>query len=278
MIVRVGEHNLVHDVEPSQINYYPSGLFMHPDFNKPFRANDFGLIRLRQPILFRQEILPVCLPWFSNPPTRSTCVVTGWGHTAMKTSEPTEERIRGNRIQRYRRSAMRIASPPSYHARKPARSIPKRQESESALHRLTTVLTSTADLQQLYLPILPDDVCRNASQYAGQLSDSMLCAGYLQSMIGDSCHGDSGGPLTCKKNDGSWEVHGVTSFGGLRCAEEGHPGIYSRVVNALDWIAQVMGEDARQLKKKRGDAVDRISREGMLTSTAGISGEFRLNV
>ena len=96
----------------------------------------------------------------------------------------------------------------------------------------------------------------------------MLCAGYLLSMVGDSCHGDSGGPLTCKRPDGAWEVHGVTSFGGLRCAEEGHPGIYARVVHALDWISQTMGEDGRILKKRRAEAVESVIKEEVATSTS----------
>ncbi|XP_055355669.1 uncharacterized protein LOC129601002 [Paramacrobiotus metropolitanus] len=266
MIVRVGEHNLLQNLEASQTDYQAAGLYMHPEFNKPLRANDFGLIRLRQPILFRKEVQAVCLPWFSSTPLSSTCVVTGWGHSALTVSEPTDERFRRHRrnkrgAPRNKRAATRLI-PSKYLAghhghsvqRKAIRSFTaSKAQADSQLRRFMTVLTHPTDLQQLYLPILPDEVCRNASQYAGVLSESMLCAGYMQSMTGDSCHGDSGGPLTCKRPDGSWEVHGVTSFGSLRCAEEGHPGIYSRVVHALDWIVQVMGDDAKQLKKKRSD-------------------------
>ncbi|GAU92522.1 hypothetical protein RvY_04593 [Ramazzottius varieornatus] len=269
MLIRVGDHSLLYNTEPSQMDYYPSGLFIHPEFNKPFRANDFGLIRLRAPILFRQEIQPVCLPWFSPIPIGSTCVVTGWGHTAQAGPlHASEEGLRSLRRGRNKRTLHQL--PLSYFRQA---ILPRTRRvfssvQESSIRRFTTILSHTTDLQQLYLPIVPDEVCRNASQYNGILSDSMLCAGYLLSMVGDSCHGDSGGPLTCKRTDGAWEVHGVTSFGGLRCAEEGHPGIYARVVHALDWISQTMGEDARILKKRRADNVESVVKEEVGTSTA----------
>ena len=56
----------------------------------------------------------------------------------------------------------------------------------------------------------------------------MLCAGDSQY---DSCIGDSGGPIITSSGD---QV-GIVSFG-VGCAEEGKPGVYSRVSYVLPWI------------------------------------------
>ena len=61
----------------------------------------------------------------------------------------------------------------------------------------------------------------------------MFCAGYKEGRI-DSCAGDSGGPLLCKKGN-RWTIWGVTSFG-EGCGKQGFYGIYAKVPNYTDWI------------------------------------------
>jgi len=53
--------------------------------------------------------------------------------------------------------------------------------------------------------------------------------------------GDSGGPLLIS-SCGSWEVHGITSFGlSWECARPNQPGVFARVYDQLDWIKEVTG-------------------------------------
>ncbi|XP_050421073.1 trypsin I-P1-like isoform X2 [Adelges cooleyi] len=52
----------------------------------------------------------------------------------------------------------------------------------------------------------------------------------------DSCLGDSGGPLLMQRQDGKWTNIGVVSWG-IGCAEQGKPGVYTKVTSYLKWIA-----------------------------------------
>ena len=80
-------------------------------------------------------------------------------------------------------------------------------------------------------------------------ADNMLCVVYPK---GDTCPGDSGGPLITKPAhvDGvtagqNYEQIGIVSFGpevGVDCNAYGWT-IYTRVTNLLDWIKDTMGTD-----------------------------------
>ena len=68
---------------------------------------------------------------------------------------------------------------------------------------------------------------------------SMLCAGNPGR---DTCSGDSGGPLV-----GTFAGHtalvGITSFG-YGCAEDAHPGVYTRVSAIRAWALAQLGRIA----------------------------------
>ncbi len=92
-------------------------------------------------------------------------------------------------------------------------------------------------LQEVQLPLADHAQCK--ANYAGvdmTITDNMLCAGLA---VGgkDSCQGDSGGPLVYQK-DSDWFQTGVVSFG-EGCAQENFFGVYTKVANYNDWIAQV---------------------------------------
>ncbi|XP_025781195.1 chymotrypsin-like elastase family member 3B [Puma concolor] len=58
---------------------------------------------------------------------------------------------------------------------------------------------------------------------------------------GRGSKGDSGGPLNCPTADGSWQVHGVTSFvSAFGCNTLKKPTVFTRVSAFNDWIEEVM--------------------------------------
>ncbi|VDI58579.1 enterokinase [Mytilus galloprovincialis] len=75
--------------------------------------------------------------------------------------------------------------------------------------------------------------------YSSDINDGMVCAGILAEKGGDTCQGDSGGPLMCTNNDGTWQLVGVTSWGGGICGKSTLPGVYTRVAKLDTWIKTV---------------------------------------
>lgn len=90
-------------------------------------------------------------------------------------------------------------------------------------------------LYQTSVPILDLAICNAPAAYGGQLTGNMLCAGYLDGRT-DSCQGDSGGPLVAPSAGGRYKHLGVVSFG-AGCAWPGYPGIYTKVSNYSQFIA-----------------------------------------
>ncbi|KAM0734720.1 Trypsin-7 [Formica fusca] len=89
-------------------------------------------------------------------------------------------------------------------------------------------------LQEVEVPVMSLQACRNTSYSPRMISDNMLCAGYLEGKK-DSCQGDSGGPLVAEREDKKYELIGVVSWGN-GCARPGYPGVYTRVTRYMDWI------------------------------------------
>ncbi|XP_055927028.1 ovochymase-1-like [Argiope bruennichi] len=90
---------------------------------------------------------------------------------------------------------------------------------------------NTKQLHEVEVPLVSHPTC--VSKYGGVIQETNLCAGGLKGK--DSCSGDSGGPLF-GKYEGKWYSVGVVSWG-MSCGQEGYPGIYTRVSEYLEWIA-----------------------------------------
>ncbi|XP_047199102.1 transmembrane protease serine 9 [Hippoglossus stenolepis] len=91
-------------------------------------------------------------------------------------------------------------------------------------------------LQKAAVKIIEQADCQQS--YGNVLTPNMMCAGYMEGGR-DTCLGDSGGPLTCRKPSGQWFVAGVTSWG-HGCGRIGFPGVYTRVTSVRKWISTYM--------------------------------------
>ncbi len=92
-------------------------------------------------------------------------------------------------------------------------------------------------LQQVAVPIGSNDDC---DDIYSNLTGNMLCAG-KELGGGDSCVGDSGGPLMVRASDTApWQQSGVVSFG-IGCARPNIFGVYTRVSQYVDWIGACQG-------------------------------------
>lgn len=80
-----------------------------------------------------------------------------------------------------------------------------------------------------YYPNADCDKKMKEKSYAPPITEDMMCA---IDLIKSPCHGDSGGPLYDRETG---TLVGVVSWG-VRCGEQGYPGVYSRIGAEYPWI------------------------------------------
>ncbi|XP_020838629.1 chymotrypsin-like elastase family member 3B [Phascolarctos cinereus] len=96
-------------------------------------------------------------------------------------------------------------------------------------------------LQQAVLPVVDHEHCSQRDWWSSSVKTTMVCAG---GDIRSGCNGDSGGPLNCQANDGTWKVHGATSFvSSLGCNTLKKPTVFTRVSAFIDWIEKIIAEN-----------------------------------
>jgi hypothetical protein len=103
---------------------------------------------------------------------------------------------------------------------------------------------STA-LQHVSLPVQDIEHCRSSTSF--QVAKRLICAGSGES---DSCGGDSGGPLFCKRTGSpgvpTYVIIGIVSWGD-GCGVKGQYGYYTNVKMLMGWINTQMVTNGRCL-------------------------------
>ncbi|XP_040043305.2 ovochymase-2 isoform X2 [Gasterosteus aculeatus] len=125
-------------------------------------------------------------------------------------------------------------------------------------------------LNQVALPVVPYDTCKRMDYWWFQVKTSMICCGYtLPDELKSVCQGDSGGPLVCQDTPGgSWEIHGITSFGPIGCVMNKKPSVFTRSSAYLPWIQNVIRRDIyNEHTSGCGGPKDLSGTEGTLSST-----------
>ncbi|XP_039254872.2 MAM and LDL-receptor class A domain-containing protein 1-like [Styela clava] len=92
-------------------------------------------------------------------------------------------------------------------------------------------------LRQVEMPIISNKQCQATFWSIYTIHNSYVCAGGTG---GNSCRGDSGGPLLCKRDDKFYLV-GITSWGDTRC-KTNIPGVYTRVQSYNKWMDKIMAK------------------------------------
>ncbi|CAB3238945.1 unnamed protein product [Arctia plantaginis] len=90
--------------------------------------------------------------------------------------------------------------------------------------------TSSQVLLAARVNIVAQDTCARAYLRLTSITSGMICA-FASNPSRDACQGDSGGPLVAKNH-----LVGIVSFG-EGCADALYPGVYTRVSEYNDWIA-----------------------------------------
>ena len=99
------------------------------------------------------------------------------------------------------------------------------------------------NLKETEVTIIDFTTCINIEVWYKQLNDNYhMCGGDLD-LGHPSCGGFSGGPLSCKKPDGSYYLAGVSSIGFSDCLEPGHAEIFTRMTQFEEWAKSTIKND-----------------------------------
>jgi len=91
------------------------------------------------------------------------------------------------------------------------------------------------NLMKTETQVVSSQICNAGESYAGDITDTMLCAGFQDGHT-DACSGDSGGPLVTQTPYG-WRQVGIVSFG-EGCAEPNFYGVYTRLPLFQPYISE----------------------------------------
>ncbi|XP_032892363.1 granzyme K-like [Amblyraja radiata] len=101
-------------------------------------------------------------------------------------------------------------------------------------------------LQEVTIEVIDRKTCNSEDYYdhKPEVTQNMICAGDSEGR-GDSCAGDSGGPLLC-----NGKYAGIVSFG-IGCADPKKPGVYTFVSKYLCWIWKTIAMQAYNMTNEK---------------------------
>jgi transmembrane protease serine 9 len=94
-------------------------------------------------------------------------------------------------------------------------------------------------LREVNLQIVSRQACNAPAAYDNSIGSTMICAGFAQGGK-DACQGDSGGPMMVRDSSGNYVQAGIVSWG-EGCAKPEKFGVYTRVSEIRDWVAEKTG-------------------------------------
>ncbi|XP_031752073.1 acrosin-like [Xenopus tropicalis] len=90
-------------------------------------------------------------------------------------------------------------------------------------------------LQEAKTELIANSRCNQSDWYNGRIKEYNLCAGFEHGGP-DTCDGDSGGPLMCKRMKAkTYYIVGIASWGGL-CGHSYRNGVYTATQYFKEWI------------------------------------------
>lgn len=206
----MGEHHLDEDNhnhrEPlPHVEIEVETISLHPGYNSRNLHNDIAVLRLKTPLQTNKKtahIAPICLP--SPIEVRKFQVASSRG-TASKPCTTT---------------GWGLTSSPTKGKGK--------------------VASMSEVLKKVPLPLVESTRCEKMLRKTKlgrrfQLDGSFLCAGGEAGV--DACLGDGGSALQCQMDDEAYSLVGLTSWG-IGCGEQSVPGVYTNVLEFVDFIEQ----------------------------------------
>ncbi|XP_055347782.1 serine protease 30-like [Paramacrobiotus metropolitanus] len=109
--------------------------------------------------------------------------------------------------------------------------------------QVSVTASGSSRLMETDVPLVPQSTCQTFFNQAFPglitLTNSHVCAGSIYPVSHDSCNGDSGGPLICRRQN-HFEIVGLTSFG-VGCGRSDVFGAYTNVWQMMSWVNSVRG-------------------------------------
>jgi len=199
IVIRLGEHNIDSESESlAHVDIEADVIVMHPNYSSRNLHNDLAVISLKEKAPSTEHIGPICIPTLIE---------------ARKLQVASEK----TKSQQCITTGWGLSSG---------------NKKESKLSEVA---------KKVSLPLVEHDQCQKMLRKTKlgrrfQLHNSFLCAGGLSGK--DSCLGDGGSPLMCQQEDGTFTLVGLVSWGVGGCGKENVPGVYTNVLQFVEFIDQ----------------------------------------